>query len=354
MSPARPRSTSSPRRFVGRVTGVVSALALASALTGAGVTGASAASPPAAGPRFGVGTQSAVVGAGTRCTLGEIMLTAGQVANGLPADGQLVSIGSNTDLYQLLGTEYGGDGQTTFGLPNLASAAPSGLTYSICAQGVFPDPSHPGKPRPPVKLSTTHRFGVGTQLALPGTGRTCTLGEIILSAGGVANGIPANGQLLSINANGGLYLLYGNRYGGDGKTTFAVPNLGSAAPSGLTYTYCPNGIFPSASPTAGIPHPRGRLTTTHRFGVGTQTAVAGKGRPCTIGGVTLTAGSTANGVPSNGQLVTIASNPALFSLLGTSYGGGGKVHFGYPTLGRAAPSGLTYALCTRGVFPARM
>ena len=83
-----------------------------------------------------------------------------------------------------------------------------------------------------------------------------------------------------------------------------------------------------------ISAPRGKLTTTHRFGVGTQTAVAGGGRTCTTGGITLTAGSTANGVPANGQLVTISSNVPLCSLLATLYASG-KVHFGSPNLGRA-------------------
>lgn len=34
-------------------------------------------------------------------------------------DGQLLSIASNTALFSLLGTTYGGDGRTTFGLPDL-------------------------------------------------------------------------------------------------------------------------------------------------------------------------------------------------------------------------------------------
>jgi microcystin-dependent protein len=34
-------------------------------------------------------------------------------------DGQLMSISQNTALFSLLGTNYGGDGMSTFGLPNL-------------------------------------------------------------------------------------------------------------------------------------------------------------------------------------------------------------------------------------------
>jgi microcystin-dependent protein len=34
-------------------------------------------------------------------------------------DGQLISIAQNTALFSLLGTQYGGNGQTTFALPDL-------------------------------------------------------------------------------------------------------------------------------------------------------------------------------------------------------------------------------------------
>ena len=39
-------------------------------------------------------------------------------------DGQLISISSNDALFSLLGTTYGGDGRTTFGLPDLRGRVP--------------------------------------------------------------------------------------------------------------------------------------------------------------------------------------------------------------------------------------
>lgn len=39
-------------------------------------------------------------------------------------DGQLLPISQNTALFSLLGTMYGGNGQTTFALPNLQGSAP--------------------------------------------------------------------------------------------------------------------------------------------------------------------------------------------------------------------------------------
>ena len=38
--------------------------------------------------------------------------------------GQLMPISQNTALFSLLGTNYGGDGKSTFGLPNLIDRAP--------------------------------------------------------------------------------------------------------------------------------------------------------------------------------------------------------------------------------------
>ena len=39
-------------------------------------------------------------------------------------DGQLLPISQNTALFSLLGTTYGGDGRTTFGLPDLRGRVP--------------------------------------------------------------------------------------------------------------------------------------------------------------------------------------------------------------------------------------
>lgn len=39
-------------------------------------------------------------------------------------DGQLMAISQNTALFSLLGTTYGGDGRSTFALPNLQGCAP--------------------------------------------------------------------------------------------------------------------------------------------------------------------------------------------------------------------------------------
>ena len=44
----------------------------------------------------------------------------------LQASGQILSIANNAPLFSLIGTTYGGDGRTTFALPNLNGRAPYG------------------------------------------------------------------------------------------------------------------------------------------------------------------------------------------------------------------------------------
>jgi microcystin-dependent protein len=46
----------------------------------------------------------------------------------LPCDGRLLAINTNAALFSLLGTTYGGDGRTTFGIPDLRGRAPMHYT----------------------------------------------------------------------------------------------------------------------------------------------------------------------------------------------------------------------------------
>jgi microcystin-dependent protein len=75
--------------------------------------------------------------------VGEIRIFAGNFA---PAgwalcEGQLMSISENSTLYNLIGTTYGGDGQSTFGLPDLRGRSPvhqgtnQGIAYVVGSSG---------------------------------------------------------------------------------------------------------------------------------------------------------------------------------------------------------------------------
>lgn len=61
--------------------------------------------------------------------IGEIIMFAGNFAprNWAFCNGQLLPIAQNTALFSILGTMYGGDGQTTFGLPDLRGRVPVGV-----------------------------------------------------------------------------------------------------------------------------------------------------------------------------------------------------------------------------------
>jgi microcystin-dependent protein len=58
--------------------------------------------------------------------VGEIRMFAGNFAPAgwMLCQGQLLPISENETLFQLIGTTYGGDGQSTFALPNLQSRVP--------------------------------------------------------------------------------------------------------------------------------------------------------------------------------------------------------------------------------------
>jgi microcystin-dependent protein len=58
--------------------------------------------------------------------IGEIRIFAGNFApaNWAFCNGQLLSIAQNTALFSILGTTYGGDGQATFGVPDLRGRGP--------------------------------------------------------------------------------------------------------------------------------------------------------------------------------------------------------------------------------------
>ena len=76
--------------------------------------------------------------------LGQIAMFAGNFAprNWAFCNGQLLAIQANTALFSLLGTTYGGNGTTTFALPNLQSCVPMhwgpgpGLTARVLGQTV--------------------------------------------------------------------------------------------------------------------------------------------------------------------------------------------------------------------------
>jgi hypothetical protein len=85
------------------------------------------------------GAESFVAAACNNMNIGDVVLSVNGYGQGaLPADGRILPIVGNTAVFSLLGTNFGGDGIHTFGLPDLRAFAPKGLQYSICVNGIFP------------------------------------------------------------------------------------------------------------------------------------------------------------------------------------------------------------------------
>lgn len=76
--------------------------------------------------------------------MGEIRLASFNFApkNWALCNGQLLPINQNQALFALLGTNYGGNGQTNFGLPDLRGRVPVGIGHSYPVGTVLGETAH--------------------------------------------------------------------------------------------------------------------------------------------------------------------------------------------------------------------
>ncbi len=126
-------------------------------------------------------------------------------------------------------------------------AGPTGPAGAVGPAG----PAGPQGPQGPTDTTAdafVNQFGTNTNGAAAANAATCTLGQILLSAADrTAGGVPASGQIVPINQNQALFALIGTTYGGNGVTTFALPDMRAIAPNNMTYSICTQGIFPSTN-----------------------------------------------------------------------------------------------------------
>lgn len=75
-------------------------------------------------------------------------------------------------------------------------------------------------------------------IASPAQARDGYLADVFAFGGNFCprNSLPADGRLLNISENTALFSLLGTTYGGDGRRTFALPDLRHAL-----FAYTPNG-----------------------------------------------------------------------------------------------------------------
>jgi microcystin-dependent protein len=154
--------------------------------------------------------------------------------------GQLLAISSNNALFALLGTTYGGDGRTTFGLPNLSGRIPVGTgtgaglkTVTLGETGGVEQISLTlaNMPAHNHALTGSITFPVNDTQADATTPAGTYLADsptpIYASSAGIDLGAPLN-NTLQIGINGG-------------SQAFAL-----ASPfMGMNYIICLEGLFPS-------------------------------------------------------------------------------------------------------------
>jgi microcystin-dependent protein len=169
--------------------------------------------------------------------IGEIrMFGFGRIPTGwMACDGSLQSIANYDVLYTLLGTTYGGDGQNTFGLPDLRGQAP---LHQGNGQGLTPRPIGEAGGSETVTLTTTelpthtHTFLADQAVAEAFTpDATQTLGAL-----------PADTQYLTDVTGAAMYPLQPNAVAPTGT---GLPH-DNTMPS-LTVSFCIAwaGVFPS-------------------------------------------------------------------------------------------------------------
>src|SRR3954463_13830075 len=141
--------------------------------------------------------------------VGEIRLFAGNFnpAGWMMCSGAQLPISENETLFQLIGTTFGGDGQSTFNLPDLQSRIPihmgtgGGSTYQLAESGgtetvtlnINQIPSH----TPPAGASTDQ----GTQLAPAGNTLAALSPVSIYKPNAAAPNLPMNAN--SVTPQGG-------------------------------------------------------------------------------------------------------------------------------------------------------
>ena len=117
--------------------------------------------------------------------------------------------------------------------------------------------------------------------------------------------IACDGSLMQISSNNALSSVIGCSFGGDGSSTFAMPDTREAENSltGFSYYICTSGVYPSHGDSG---------TEDSNYILGTLILVSFNY-------------GTSFTWRCDGRSLSISDNTALFSLIGTSYGGDGVV-----------------------------
>jgi len=168
------------------------------------------------------------------------------------------------------------------------------------------------------------------------------IGSMVLFAGNFAprGWAFCQGQLLSIAQNSALFSILGTTYGGNGQTTFALPDLRGRAPIGT-------GQGPGLT-NVQLGEQAGSESVTltsnqmpmHSHAVACDTTATGSANPAGAypGNPGSLSGTELYGPTANGTMASNMVSPA---------GGSQPVSIQQPSLG------LNYIICLEGIFPSR-
>lgn len=224
----------------------------------------------------------------------------------MKCDGRSLLRIQNNALYSLLLNKFGGDANN-FNLPNLTSPI-VGVDYYIATSGIY-GADYVIDNVPPI------------------------IGEVCLFPDGVVPTLSTvwklcNGSELSINTYPSLFTCIGTTYGGNGVTTFGIPNLNNANPlPNLKYYIAVDGQYPGQDNETLM----GSIDF-YAFSVERE-------------GIELSA------LPCDGRYVQASYNRALADLIGTKFGGSSS-QFKLPNFRFITPlPQMQYAIRTMGMFP---
>lgn len=158
-----------------------------------------------------------------------------------------------------------------------------------------------------------------------------------------------NGQTIAISQNSALFSLLGTYYGGNGSTTFMLPNLQSRLPVGM-------GQGPGLSP-----YSIGQVSGTEQVSIGINNmpshnhsvSVNNTAATVNVPTVGLSVADANGSDPTNGDAVTVniyapaAPNVALHPQTCGLAGGNQPVSVLQPTLA------INYSIALEGIFPSR-
>ena len=179
------------------------------------------------------------------------------------------------------------------------------------------------------------------------------LGQVVLFAGNYAprNWMYCNGQILSIMQYQALYSLLGVNYGGDGRVTFALPDLRGRVPVGFGQG---PGLTPRQLGQAGGSETNFLNTMNlpaHNHGGSLHVSSANASQSAATPGASIAAPGTLSGrtfTPTEG-FNTAAPNTNLNSASVTTgfTGGNQPVNNMQPNLA------VNYIICVEGYYPSR-